>query len=63
MVLIVFYKNGQKRYRGVSGTEYQYDLSLLADRQAYQLDLNAQMRDQQSVNLYREMENGGGIYE
>lgn len=57
------YENGKKVYQSVSGTKYQYDLSNPIDQQNYQLDLDAQMRDQMSLNIYKHQENGGGIYD
>lgn len=57
------FENGKKMYQGLSGTKYQYDLSNPSDRLTYETDLDAQMRDQRSLNLYRKTENGGGIYE
>jgi hypothetical protein len=55
-------------YESSFGTKYQYDLSDPSDSIDYSVDLDAQMRDQLSVdpnrNLDRGMnEYGGGIYE
>lgn len=55
--------NGNWYYVGISGTKYQYDLSNAADKQSYICDLAAQTRDNLSLNPYRKLENGGGIYE
>lgn len=55
--------DGRYYYEGSSGTKYQYDLSNFSDQQAYSLDLDAQRRDQMSLNPNRHLENGGGIYE
>ncbi|MBV6540376.1 hypothetical protein HT667_02670 [Ursidibacter maritimus] len=63
MALIKKFENGKTVYEGPSGTKYEYDLSNPMDKQAYELDLAAQMRDQLSLNLYKNSENGGGIYE
>lgn len=63
MALMSKFENGKKVYEGLSGTKYQYDLSNPMDQQAYDLDLDAQMRDKLSLNLHRKLENGGGIYE
>ncbi|OOS01636.1 hypothetical protein B0186_02765 [Canicola haemoglobinophilus] len=63
MALMPKFENGKKIYEGPSGTKYQYDLSNPMDKLAYELDLDAQMRDKLSLNLHRKLENGGGIYE
>ncbi|MBQ9681840.1 MAG: hypothetical protein IJV35_01060 [Neisseriaceae bacterium] len=54
-------QTGQVIYQGMSGTKYQYDLSNFIDKQKYAMDISAQMRDQTTVSLYRNTENGGGI--
>lgn len=56
-------KNGQFAYKSLLGNFYQYDLNNPLDKQQYELDLAAQMRDKLSVNPFRSTENGGGIYE
>lgn len=56
-------KNGMFAYKGLNGTYYQYDLSNPVDKQLYETDLAAQTRDKLSLNLYRQLENGGGVYE
>lgn len=58
-----FMPNGEFAYKGLSGNYYQYDLSNPLDKQQYQQDLVAQMRDKFSQNPSRQFENGGGIYE
>lgn len=55
--------NGMLAYKSLSGTYYQYDLSNPLDKQQYQSDFIAQNRDAVSLNLYRQSDNGGGIYE
>ena len=54
------------QYRGSSGTEYQYDLSRPADKNKYELDIGAQIRDQLNVDPRRELDrdrgqSGGGV--
>ncbi|MFY1026156.1 hypothetical protein CFY87_02215 [Actinobacillus seminis] len=55
-------ENGKCFYTDMVGNKYQYDLSDLSDQLSYKMDLDAQMRDQLSVNPTRN-KNGGGIYE
>lgn len=60
------YGNPNYRYKGPSGTEYQYDLSRPSDKLRYDLDLKAKMKDKLSVdprrNIDRDLgQHGGGI--
>jgi hypothetical protein len=60
------YGDQKYKYRGSSGAQYQYDLSKPSDQLRYELDLNAQMRDQLSVDPKRDLDRGldqrgGGI--
>jgi hypothetical protein len=53
------------RYRGISGMEYQYDLSRPLDQLRYQNDIRAQMRDELNLGPRIEMDRdfdqwGGG---
>ncbi len=53
-------------YRGSSGSRYEYDLSNSADRGRYSIDLDAQRRDQMSVDVGRNLDRlrgqqGGGF--
>ena len=53
-------------YQGSSGARYQYDLSNPADRGRYSIDLDAQRRDQLSVDVGRSQDllrgqYGGGL--
>ena len=47
-------------YTGSSGLKYQYDLNNPADRSRYSTDLNAQRRDQMSIEPSRTMDRGLG---
>jgi hypothetical protein len=51
-----------RNYQSDAGTSYQYDLSDPLDRLDYLLDLDAQMRDQLSVNPSRLLDRGLGQY-
>ena len=62
------YGSDDSGYQGSSGSTYQYDLNNLSDRNSYSIDLDAQMRDQRSIDTGRNMDqlrgqNGGGIYD
>lgn len=54
--------NPNYRYQGSSGTKYQYDLSRPGDQIRYEIDINAQMRDQLSVDPRRGLDQGLGQY-
>lgn len=55
-------------YQGYSGSQYQYDLNDAYQRQQYNLDIDARMRDQYNSNdIGRYLDNsigqyGGGSY-
>jgi len=54
-------------YQGSSGTKYQYDMSNGSDRNRYSIDLDAQRRDQMSIDTGRKQDRsrgqyGGGVY-
>lgn len=53
-------------YQGSSGAKYQYDLNNPADRNRYNIDLDAQRRDTMKINpgSLDELkgQNGGGFY-
>lgn len=61
-MLILQIENGKRFYTDMVGNKYQYDLTDLNDQLSYKMDLDAQMRDQLSINPTRN-KNGGGIYE
>jgi hypothetical protein len=48
------------KYRGSSGTQYQYDMGNPGDKARYQLDLDAQRRDQMSLDPRRNLDQGLG---
>jgi hypothetical protein len=48
------------RYKGSSGTDYQYDLSKPNDKLLYGIDLKAQMNDKLSVDPRRNIDHGLG---
>lgn len=48
------------RYRGASGTQYQYDMSNPGDQVRYSVDVNAQMRDSLNVNPGVDIDRGLG---
>ena len=55
-------------YQGSSGSSYQYDMNNPSDRNNYSIDLNAQRRDQMSLDPSRSLDRGlgqygGGIYD
>ncbi|SMG62873.1 hypothetical protein BMETH_134112542406, partial [methanotrophic bacterial endosymbiont of Bathymodiolus sp.] len=55
-------------YESTTGTKYQYDMSYPIDRVDYSVDVDAQMRDQLSVDPSRSLdqrlgEYSGGIYD
>lgn len=55
-------------YQGSSGARYQYDMSDPSDRTEYSVDLDAQRRDQMSVDPGRSIDRGigqygGGVYD
>lgn len=55
-------------YEGLSGANYEYDLSDPGDQVDYSVDLDAQRRDQMSSNPNRQLDQsagqaGGGIYD
>lgn len=56
------FENGKRFYADSIGNKYQYDLTDPSDQLSYKIDVDAQMRDQLSLNLTRD-KNGGGIYE
>jgi len=62
-------QNGSNNnYESTTGTRYQYDMSDPSDRVDYGVDIDAQMRDQLSVDPSRNLdqglgEYGGGIYD
>jgi hypothetical protein len=54
-------------YSGMSGTKYQYDMSKPIDRMHYNMDLDAQRRDQMNINPNVGLDKGvgqvgGGVY-
>ena len=60
--------NSNSSYESSSGTKYQYDMSNPSDRNDYSIDLDAQRRDQMSINPSRNFDKdinqyGGGIYD
>ncbi|MGV3059551.1 hypothetical protein ACEF11_08555 [[Pasteurella] aerogenes] len=55
-------ENGKRFYTDMVGNKYQYDLTDSNDQLSYKMDLDAQMRDQLSINPTRN-KNGGEIYE
>ena len=63
------YSNSSSRgYESSTGNRYQYDMSDPGDAVEYSVDVEAQMRDDMSVNPSREIdrglgEYGGGIYD
>jgi len=62
------YGSSNNAYEGSSGARYQYDMSNPSDRLNYGVDLDAQMRDQLSVDPSRGLDRGlgqfgGGIYD
>ena len=63
------YSNSSSRgYESSTGNRYQYDLSDPGDRVEYGVDVDAQMRDDMSINPTRELdrglgEYGGGVYD
>ncbi|QNS15956.1 hypothetical protein ICJ55_04295 [Mannheimia bovis] len=61
-MLIMKFENGKWFYTDNIGNKYQYDLTDPSDQLSYKIDVDAQMRDQLSLNLTRD-KNGGGIYE
>lgn len=61
-MLIMKFENGKRFYTDNIGNKYQYDLTDPSDQLSYKIDVDAQMRDQLSLNLTRN-KNGGGIYE
>lgn len=61
-MLIMKFENGKRFYADSIGNKYQYDLTDPSDQLSYKIDVDAQMRDQLSLNLTRD-KNGGGIYE
>lgn len=61
-MLIMKFENGKRFYADSIGNKYQYDLTDPGDQLSYKINLDAQMRDQLSLNLARD-KNGGGIYE
>lgn len=59
--------SSQPAYQGSSGTGYQYDLNQPTDRLRHATDLDAQTRDQMSLQPGRSLDRGlgqqgGGIY-
>ena len=59
-------QNGNKNYQGYTGQQYQYDLNNQADNIRYQLDSNAQIRDELNSNPKAEIDRslgqrGGGV--
>lgn len=55
-------------YKGSSGSNYQYDMNNPSDRNSYSIDLNAQRRDQMSLDSGKSLDKGmgqygGGIYD
>lgn len=61
-MLTLKFENGKRFYVDTMGNKYQYNLTNIADKMAYDLDLAAQQRDKLSLKLGRD-KNGGGIYE
>ncbi|MCI7352182.1 MAG: hypothetical protein PUK61_03485 [[Actinobacillus] rossii] len=63
-----FDNSGCSGYQSSTGTRYQYDMSNPSERLNYSLDLDAQRRDSNSLDLNRELDRGlgqqgGGIYQ
>lgn len=56
------YGNPNYRYEGMSGQRYQYDLSNPGDQLKYELDLDAQMRDEINPSPMIELDRGMGTY-
>jgi hypothetical protein len=61
------YLSSKEGYKSRTGTEYQYDLSRPVDQIKYETDIKAQMRDENSINIKRDLDRdlgqvGGGIY-
>lgn len=61
-MLMLKFENSKKYYTDAMGNRYQYDLSKITDKLAYDIDLVAQQRDKLSLKLGRD-KNAGGIYE
>jgi len=64
----IIHGSSNNAYEGSSGARYQYDMSNPSDRLNYGVDLDAQMRDQLSVDPSRGLDRGlgqfgGGIYD
>ncbi len=62
------YGSNNSGYESSSGTQYEYDLTNPGDRNRYSTDLDAQRRDQMSLDLDRNKDRrsgqyGGGIYD
>lgn len=57
------YGNTNYRYKGSSGTAYQYDLSRPNDKLRYELDLKAQMNDKLSVDPRRNIDRSLGQHD
>lgn len=60
--------SSNSQHESSSGARYQYDLNNPVDRNRYSTDLDAQRRDQMSVNPRQKMDRssgqfGGGIYD
>ncbi|MQW91551.1 hypothetical protein GFH30_05665 [Acinetobacter wanghuae] len=52
----------KKRYQSSTGTNYQYNLNNAVDRNNYSIDLDAQRRDQMSLNPTRSLDRGIGQF-
>ena len=48
--------------QGSSSSNYQYDMSNSSDRNSYNIDLDAQRRDQMSLDSGRSLDRGTGQY-
>jgi hypothetical protein len=55
-------ESDSNNYKGSSGSTYQYNLNNPVDRNKYSIDLDAQRRDQMSVNPGRTLDRGIGQY-
>jgi hypothetical protein len=59
-------EQGDPYYRGPTGLKYEYDLSNQYDQMRYENDAGAQMRDENSSDVRRELDRdlgrpGGGV--
>jgi TPR repeat protein len=58
-----YYNKDQKyKYKGFGNAQYQYDLSKPRDQMRYELDIQAQMRDELSIDVSREIDQSMGLF-